>query len=87
MKTLERFDSFRREKYEAENKQEDSSKEKVKWNPIMFLSNKRRLVIICSAILILMTLGAINLLSRDNKETLAVAGFSWQWRQGITDQR
>ena len=73
--TLERFDSFRREKYEAEYKQEELSKEKVKRNPIMFLSNKGKWVIICSTILILMTLGAINLLSRDDKEALVVADF------------
>lgn len=73
--TLERFDSFRREKHEAEYKQEALSKEKVKRNPIMFLSNKGKWVIICSTILILMTLGAINLLFRDGKEALVVADF------------
>jgi hypothetical protein len=41
----------------------------------MFLSNRGKWVIICSTILILMTLGAINLLSRDDKETLVVAEF------------
>jgi cytoskeletal protein RodZ len=73
--TLDRFDSFCREKYEAKCKQEELSKEKVKRNPIMFLSNKMKWVILCSTILILMTLGAINLLSRDDKEALVVVDF------------
>lgn len=71
--TLERFDSFRREKHAAEHEQEALSKEKVKRNPIMFLSNKGKWVIICSAILILVILGAINLLSRDDGKDLVVA--------------
>jgi cytoskeletal protein RodZ len=73
--TLERFDSFRREKYETEYKQDELAREKAKRNPIMFLSNKGKWVIICSSILIFMTLGAINLLSRDDKQALIVADF------------
>jgi len=71
--TIELFDSFRREKYEAERNQEELSKDKVKRNPIMFLSNKGKWVMICSTILILIIVGALNILSRDDKKTLVVS--------------
>ncbi|MDZ7698742.1 MAG: DUF2914 domain-containing protein [Deltaproteobacteria bacterium] len=71
--TIERFKSFRRERYEAEYKQEEISKEKAKQNPIMLLLNKRKWVLISSTILIFVTLGAINLLSQDDQKALVVA--------------
>lgn len=66
--TLERFDSFRKEKCEAAYNLEDSLKEKVKWNPILFLSNKVKRVVVTSIILAFVTLGAISLLFPNDKK-------------------
>ncbi len=66
--TLERFDSFRKEKCETEYKLEDSLKPKVKWNPILFLSNKGKWVIVTSIILTLVTLGAISMFLPNDKK-------------------
>jgi cytoskeletal protein RodZ len=45
-KTIERFDSYRKEKYDAEHNQAETSRDKVKRNPVMFLSNKGKWVIL-----------------------------------------
>lgn len=71
--TIERFKSFRREKYKAEYKQEEKSKEKFRQNPIMLFLNKRKWVLISSTILIFVALGAINLLSQGDQKALMVA--------------
>ena len=70
---LDRFDSLCRERNNAEDIQQEILEDKIRQRLIAFSLNKGKWLLLCSAILVLLTFGVYHLLSQDEKKALVVA--------------